>query len=294
MSEEQKEPKEARDAKPRDEGAAEAKSPEAKSADANAPEGKSREGKSHEGKPRKEGAGKEGAREGKDAGKKRGDGEGKAPREPQAPRAPHVPGKRAHPVPRLEQKFREEVMPAVMSEFKLENRHQVPKLAKIMVNTGVGKVLENQKLKPEYRDAVIDTYMKITGQKPVMVKARKSVANFKVREGAPSAFMVTLRRDRMWHFLDRLINLAIPRIKDFRGVNDKSFDKSGSWAFGLSEQAVWPEINMANVVHTHGMNINLVFDRSTPAMSRFVLDRLGMPFVRPEPSQQRRAEPAKA
>ncbi len=236
-------------------------------------------------------------REGKDGGKEGGRKRppaADAAEAPPAPRAPHVAGKRAHPMPRLEQKFRDEVVPAVMAEFKLANVHQVPRLTKIMVNTGVGKQLENQKLKPEYRDAVIDTYMKITGQKPVMMKARKSVANFKVREGAPSAFMVTLRRDRMWHFLDRLINLAIPRIKDFRGVNDKSFDKGGSWAFGLSEQAVWPEINMANVTHAHGMNINLVFDRSTPAMSRFMLDRLGMPFVRPEASQRRAAEPTKA
>jgi large subunit ribosomal protein L5 len=126
------------------------------------------------------------------------------------------------------------------------------------------------------------------------VKARKSVANFKVREGAPSAFMVTLRGERMWHFLDRLINLAIPRIKDFRGVNDKSFDKGGAWAFGLSEQAVWPEINMASVNHTHGMNINLVFKNSNPAMSRFMLDQLGMPFVRPEVSTKRSPEMAKA
>jgi len=213
---------------------------------------------------------------------------------PEAPRAPHVPGKRAHPVPRLEQRFRDEVVPAVMEEFKFTNVHQVPVLSKIMVNTGVGKQLENQKLKPEYRDAVIDTYLKITGQKPVMVKARKSVANFKVREGAPSAFMVTLRGDRMWHFLDRLINLAIPRIKDFRGVSDKAFDKGGSWAFGLSEQAVWPEINMASVTHSHGMNINLVFENSTPAVSRFMLDRLGMPFVRPEASNRRQAEPVTA
>lgn len=264
----------AKSAKPRDGGSAEAKAP--------------REAK----EPRREG------KDGKEGGRKKptgGDaGETKAAREPKEPRPPHVPGKRSMPVPRMQQKFHDEVMPAVMEEFKLTNRHQVPKLTKIMVNTGVGKALENQKLKPELRDAVIDTYMKITGQKPVMVKARKSVANFKVREGAPSAFMVTLRRDRMWHFLDRLINLAIPRIKDFRGVNDRSFDKSGSWAFGLSEQAVWPEINMASVTHTHGMNINLVFDRSTPAMSRFMLDRLGMPFVRPEVPQRRAAEPAKA
>jgi large subunit ribosomal protein L5 len=114
------------------------------------------------------------------------------------------------------------------------------------------------------------------------VLARKSVANFKVREGAPSSFMVTLRRDRMWHFLDRLMNLAIPRIKDFRGVKDNAFDRNGNYSLGLSEQAVWPEINMANVNFSHGMNINITFENSTPEMSKFVLRELGMPFVRPE------------
>ena len=122
----------------------------------------------------------------------------------------------------------------------------------------------------------------ITGQRPVTVLARKSVSNFKVREGAPSAFMVTLRRDRMWHFLDRLINLAIPRFRDFRGLKDTSFDKAGNYSMGLTEQAVWPEINMSSVNFTHGMNINIVFERSTREMSRFALAELGMPFVRKE------------
>ena len=188
---------------------------------------------------------------------------------------------------RLQKIFQDEVVPKVMQEFKLKNKHQVPKLAKIIVSTGVGKRLENQKLKPELRDTVIDTYRKITGQQPIMIKAKKAVSNFKVREGSPSAFMVTIRRDRMWGFLDRLINLAIPRIKDFRGVNDKSFDGGGSWAMGLSEQAVWPEINMANVNHNIGMHINLVFENSTPAMSRFMLSELGMPFARPEVSNKK-------
>ena len=108
------------------------------------------------------------------------------------------------------------------------------------------------------------------------------MANFKVREGAPSAFMVTLRRERMWSFLDRLINLAIPRIKDFRGVKDNSFDLGGNYGMGLTEQAVWPEINMANVNFLHGMNVNIGFERSNPQWSRFVLQELGMPFVRAE------------
>ena len=124
------------------------------------------------------------------------------------------------------------------------------------------------------------TLTTITGQKPILVNARRSVANFKVREGAPSAYMVTLRRERMWHFLDRLINLAIPRIKDFRGVKDTAFDKGGTYSLGLTEQAVWPEINMAGVNFTHGMHINIVFENSTPQMSRFMLDKLGMPFVK--------------
>lgn len=182
--------------------------------------------------------------------------------------------------PRLQKRFQDEIVPNVMKEFGLENRYAVPRLEKIVINVGVGRFLENQKLKPEIRDTVVDTLRTITGQKPIVVNAKKSVANFKVREGAPSGVMVTLRRERMWHFLDRLINLAIPRIKDFRGVRDKSFDRGGSYSLGLTEQAVWPEINMANVNFTHGMHINLVFENSTPAMSRFILKELGMPFVR--------------
>jgi large subunit ribosomal protein L5 len=192
-------------------------------------------------------------------------------------------------IPRLQKAFREEVVPKVMKEFGLKNPNQVPKVAKIIVSTGVGKRLENQKLKPEHREAVVDTYRKITGQNPIMIKAKKAVSNFKVREGSPSAFMVTLRRDRMWGFLDRLINLAIPRIKDFRGVSDKSFDRGGSWAMGLTEQAVWPEINMANVTFSHGMHVNVVFENSDPKMSRFVLAELGMPFVRPEEKPAKKA-----
>ncbi|MCL4210534.1 MAG: 50S ribosomal protein L5 [Phycisphaeraceae bacterium] len=186
----------------------------------------------------------------------------------------------AKQTPRLKALYKGEVAKKTLTQFKLSNAHQMPRLTKIVVNVGVGKQLENQKLKPEIRDAVISTLSTITGQKPVMLVAKKSVANFKVREGAPSGFMVTLRGDRMWHFLDRLIHLAVPRIKDFRGLKDTAFDRQGSYSIGLSEQAVWPEINMANVNFTHGMNINIVFENSTPDMSRFVLRELGVPFVR--------------
>lgn len=199
------------------------------------------------------------------------------------------------PEPRLRRVYRDDVSKRVQEAFGLKNVSQLPVLEKIVINVGVGRHLENQKLKPEYRDAVVSTLSTISGQKPIMISAKKAVSNFKVREGAPSAFMVTLRRERMWNFLDRLINLAMPRIKDFRGVSDKTFDRQGNFGMGLSEQAVWPEINMANVNHLHGMNINIVFERSSPKISRMVLAELGMPFIKPEPkTTAKTASPAAA
>jgi len=178
--------------------------------------------------------------------------------------------------------YNDEVKADVLKEFDLGNIHKAPKLAKIIVNVGIGRFLDNQKLKPEIRETVISTLTKISGQKPIILMAKKSVANFKVREGAPSAFMVTMRGHHMWHFLDRLVSLAIPRIKDFRGLNDKSFDAAGNYSMGITEQAVWPEINMTEVNFNHGMNINLVFENSNPELSKYVLEKLGMPFVRKE------------
>ncbi len=198
----------------------------------------------------------------------------------------------ALPEPRLRRLYRQDVAKRVQEAFGLKNPNQLPTMSKIIINVGVGKQLENQKLKPEYRDTVVHTLATISGQKPIMLIAKKAVSNFKVREGAPSAFMVTLRRERMWNFLDRLINLAMPRIKDFRGVSDKTFDKQGNFAMGLTEQAVWPEINMAEFNHLHGMNINIVFTRSDPKKSRMVLAELGMPFVKPEPPQTKAAAKA--
>ena len=182
--------------------------------------------------------------------------------------------------PRLQVKYEDEVRPKVLEEFSLRNVHQAPRLEKIVVNTGVGRFLENQKLKQEIADTVEHTLSRISGQRPILVRARRSVANFKVREGAPSAYMVTMRRVRMWHFLDRLINLATPRIKDFRGLSTRSFDQAGNYSMGLQEQAVWPEIDMARATFTHGMHINICFSNSDPAKSRFVLEELGMPFAK--------------
>ncbi len=181
---------------------------------------------------------------------------------------------------RLEALYDETVAPKIAEKFGLRNTHQWPRMIKIVLNCGIGRFLENQKLKPEIRDTFIATLTAVSGQKPIMVMAKKSVSNFKVREGAPSGFVVTLRRDRMWHFFDRLVNLGVPRIRDFRGLKDKAFDKEGNYSMGLHEQAIWPEINMSTVNFTHGMNINIVFENSNPEISRFMLSELGMPFVR--------------
>ena len=188
----------------------------------------------------------------------------------------------AAPPPRLAEKFNSEVRAATMEKFGMPNPMSAPRLEKITLNVNMGRHLDGTKIPPNIRATIIDTLETITGQKPVVRKAKKSVSNFKVREGYETAVAVTLRRDQMWHFLDRFINLAAPRIKDFRGLPDKAFDGQGNYSFGLTEQGVFPEINMAEVNFTHGMNINLTFSNSDPARSKFVLEQLGMPFVRPE------------
>lgn len=185
------------------------------------------------------------------------------------------------PKPRLQTRYETEVSPKLVEKFGLKNTMSRPKLDKIVVTVNVGRHLENNKLSASIKDTVLSTLTTITGQKPIVILAKKSVSNFKVREGAETSAMVTIRRDRMWYFLDRLINLATPRIKDFRGLNTKSFDKAGNYSMGLTEQAVFPEIDMAKVNFTHGMNINIVFSGSTPEVSRFVLEELGMPFSKP-------------
>lgn len=194
--------------------------------------------------------------------------------------APEDTGPRT--TPRLKSRFDAEIGKKVGEKFGLDNPMQRPRLRAIVLNVNLGRHLEGTKLPPTVRQTAIDTLTKITGQKPVVLKAKKSVSNFKVREGYETAIMVTLRRDRMWHFLDRLINLATPRIKDFRGLSDRAFDRQGNYSMGLTEQGVFPEINMAEVNFTHGMNINFIVSNSNPEMSRFLLGELGMPFVKKE------------
>ncbi|MEN0020504.1 MAG: 50S ribosomal protein L5 [Planctomycetota bacterium] len=190
---------------------------------------------------------------------------------------------------RLRARFESEIRPKIAEKFGLKNPMQQPTLDKITLNVNVGRHLDGTKVPANIRETVISTLTEITGQKPVVVKAKKSVSNFKVREGYDSSVMVTIRRDRMWHFLDRLINLATPRIKDFRGLSRKAFDRQGNYSMGLTEQGVFPEINMANVTFTHGMNINLVFSNSSRELSEFVLEELGMPFVKPVEKKKKAA-----
>ncbi|GAB4548579.1 MAG: 50S ribosomal protein L5 [Phycisphaerales bacterium] len=185
-------------------------------------------------------------------------------------------------VPALLKMYEEQVRDAFAKEFGVPNRMAQPRLQKIVINVNMGRHLEGTKVPANVKDTVLDTLTTISGQKPVVIKAKKSVSNFKVREGYDSAAMVTLRRERMWHFLARLIHLATPRIKDFRGLNPNSFDHAGNYSMGLVEQGVFPEIDMAKVNFTHGMNINFIFSNSDPKKSRFVLEQLGMPFKKPE------------
>lgn len=225
------------------------------------------------------------AREAKKAatGKSGGSKKGLAADSPKAQEALKVSGP-----PRLKTKFDAEIRKAVAEKFGLSNPMAQPKLEKIVLNINLGRHLEGAKLPPEKRQTAIDTLTKITGQKPVVQKSKKSVSNFKLRAGMESAVVVTIRRERMWHFLDRLINLATPRIKDFRGLSRKAFDKQGNYSMGLTEQGVFPEINMAEVNFTHGMNINFTFKNSTPELSTFVLEQMGFPFLKPEENQPRK------
>jgi large subunit ribosomal protein L5 len=183
--------------------------------------------------------------------------------------------------PRLRSQYDSEVRPKIAEKFGIENRMAQPELEKITINVNMGRHLDGTKVPANVKEAVLHTLTTISGQKPIMIAAKKSVSNFKVRAGYETSAMVTLRRDRMWHFMDRLINLTTPRIKDFRGLNDKAFDRQGNYSMGLTEQGVFPEINMAEQSFTHGMNINFSFSNSTPELSKFVLDELGMPFRKP-------------
>jgi large subunit ribosomal protein L5 len=176
--------------------------------------------------------------------------------------------------PRLKTKYREEIAGKLRDEFKYENVMQIPGLVKIVVNMGVGDAARDSKL----IDGAIRDLTTITGQKPAVTKARKSIAQFKLREGQPIGAHVTLRGDRMWEFLDRTLSLALPRIRDFRGLSPKQFDGRGNYTFGLTEQVMFHEIDQDKIDRTRGMDITVVTTAKTDAEGRALLKLLGFPF----------------
>jgi large subunit ribosomal protein L5 len=178
------------------------------------------------------------------------------------------------PVPRLKERYQSEIAPALREEFGLANVMQVPTLTKIVVNMGVGEAARDAKL---IEGAVRDLTL-ITGQKPAVARARKSIAQFKLREGMPIGVHVTLRGQRMWEFCDRMLSLALPRIRDFRGLSDRQFDGRGNYTFGLTEQLMFHEINPDQVDRQRGMDITLVTTATTDEQGRSLLRRLGFPF----------------
>jgi len=176
---------------------------------------------------------------------------------------------------RLKTKYKEDVVPAMIKEFGYKNPMQVPKLNKITINVGLGEATQNAKA---IDSAVVDITA-ITGQKPVVTKSKKAIANFKLRENIPIGCMVTLRRDRMYEFLDRLIHTALPRVRDFKGVSDKSFDGRGNYSLGLREQIIFPEIQADKVDKTRGMTITIATSAATDQEGRTLLRLMGMPFA---------------
>ena len=175
---------------------------------------------------------------------------------------------------RLKQKYDEQVVPAMKSEFGYKNSMQVPKLEKITINVGLGEATQNIKA----LDSTVAEITAIAGQKPVITRAKKAIANFKLREGVPIGCMVTLRRDRMYEFLDRLIHVALPRVRDFKGVSDHSFDGRGNYSLGLREQIIFPEINPDKVEKARGMTVTITTTAKTDPEGRALLKHLGMPF----------------
>jgi large subunit ribosomal protein L5 len=178
-------------------------------------------------------------------------------------------------VPRLAKKYKEEVIPALMEQFQYTTVMQVPRLVKIAINQGVGDATQDKKLV----DNAIEELTLIAGQRAVPTKARKSVSNFKLREGMPIGARVTLRGERMYDFLDRFISVALPRVRDFRGINDRSFDGRGNYSIGIQEQIIFPEINLDQVNKVTGMDVTFVTTADTDAEALALLKALGLPFV---------------
>ena len=178
------------------------------------------------------------------------------------------------PTPRLKERYRQEVVPALMKQFSYRNPMQVPRLVKVVLNMGMGEAITNAKA----LDHAADELRRITGQRPIITRAKKSIATYKLREGMPIGTTVTLRRERMFEFLDRFISAALPRIRDFKGIPTKSFDGRGNYSLGIKEQVIFPEIEIDKVDTIHGLDITIVTTAKTDEEGRALLGHLGMPF----------------
>ena len=176
---------------------------------------------------------------------------------------------------RLEQKYHEATVPAMMTDFAYRNRLQVPRLRNISINVCIGEAVQNAKL----LDAAVAELGAISGQRPVVTRARKDISNFKLRRGNPIGCMVTLRRARMYEFLDRLIQVALPQVRDFKGVSDRAFDGCGNYSLGIREQIIFPEVRAESVERLHGLTVSIVTTARTDQEGRALLKHLGMPFV---------------
>ena len=179
---------------------------------------------------------------------------------------------------RMQEKYNKEVVPALQKSFDFKNIMQVPRIQKVVVNIGMGEALDN----PKSLEAAVSDLTTITGQKPVMTKARKSIANFKLREGRLIGTKVTLRGDRMWAFLDRLMNTALPRVRDFRGISPNAFDGRGNYTLGLRDQLIFPEIEYDKIDKLRGMEVTIVTTARDDGQARVMLQLLGMPFSKKE------------
>jgi large subunit ribosomal protein L5 len=201
-------------------------------------------------------------------------GKDAAPKEPKGAKEPKAPKESKKVDARLRHVYKERVIPALVKEFGYKNVMGVPKIEKVAVNIGMGEATQNAKL----MDGAVNELSAIAGQKPVITKAKKSIAAFKLREGMPIGTMVTLRGDRMYEFLDRLMNVALPRVRDFRGVSPKSFDGRGNYTLGVKDQLIFPEIDYNKVDKAKGMNISITTTAKTDAEGLALLKHMGMPF----------------
>ncbi len=191
-------------------------------------------------------------------------------------------------LPRLQQKYQEEVAPALKERFGMSSSMEIPRMVRVVLNVGIGDAHQEQKL----LESVLEELETISGQKPVITRARKSISNFKLREGMAVGARVTLRRARMWEFMDKLFNLAAPRIRDFRGLPDRSFDGRGNYTVGVKEQIVFPEIDYDKVVKIHGMDITFVTTAKNDEEGKALLEALGCPFRKRTPSPDQESSAA--